>query len=205
MNILILMHFADIVDMLIESTLSTLVAWKFRPKYFQLSSWWSCAPAAARPPRPSGGRAATPWWRARGPSSGTATSSPTSTSASPSGAGSESWWVPSLLLSSYFGGARHILHLERRKYFTAAWFIQIGGFLVVGLQLKWVTEATLCKSNHFWQSEAQLWCGVFVCLSCTILCISENLHRRILNILLYTCIYRIAMLRNIFPLRSRRF
>ena len=34
MNILILMHFADIVDMLIESTLSTLVAWKFRPKYF---------------------------------------------------------------------------------------------------------------------------------------------------------------------------
>ena len=162
MNILILMHFADIVDMLIESTLSTLVAWKFRPKYFQLSSWWSCAPAAARPPRPSGGPAATPWWRARGPSSDTATSSPTSTSASPSGAGSESWWVPSLLLSSYFGGARHILHLERRKYFTAAWFIQIGGFLVVGLQLKWVTEATLCKSNHFWQSEAQLWC---VCMS----------------------------------------
>ena len=93
MNILILMHFADIVDMLIESTLSTLVAWKFRPKYFQLSSWWSCVPAAARPPRPSGSRAATPWWRARGPSSGTATSSPTSTSASPSGAGSESWWV----------------------------------------------------------------------------------------------------------------
>ena len=36
MNILILMHFADIVDMLIESTLSTLVAWKFRPKYFYI-------------------------------------------------------------------------------------------------------------------------------------------------------------------------
>ena len=43
MNILILMHFADIVDMLIEYTLSTLVAWKFRPKYFyslrNISSW----------------------------------------------------------------------------------------------------------------------------------------------------------------------
>ena len=36
----------------------------------------------------------------------------------------------------YFDGALHTLHLERRKYFTAAWFIQIGGFLVVGLQLK---------------------------------------------------------------------